>query len=216
MVRVQPLPFPYALGAWQGKLLPIPYSSGHFGEAQLLPIPYSCNTNGVLETPKLLLLQKIVKITGAKVVLSTNWRYYADLKKRLIQALESFGIECIGDTPNCGRDEQLLRPKEILAWLNAWNMAPNRPPVTQFVAIDDRLLTSEYGGENLEGTPPPGPSLEVRVKPSPPTATRVRSRLAMLACRSFCPDKLNVWHHGTCRPANDRPPDEGPIKFRRR
>lgn len=111
-----------------------------------------CNTSGVLETPKLLYLQKIVRATCAKVVLSTNWRYHADLKSRLIRVLGSFGIECIGDTPLIGDDGmQPYRPKEILAWLEAWNSSPGRPTVKQFVAVDDRLLLQEVGGEDLEG-----------------------------------------------------------------
>jgi len=110
-----------------------------------------CNPSGVLETSKLLLLQKVIRQTGAKVVLSTNWRYYAELKRKLIRVLASFGIDCIGDTPNCGPDAQLLRPLEISSWLKAWNLAAGRPPIRSFVAVDDRLLTSECGGEQLKG-----------------------------------------------------------------
>ena len=116
-----------------------------------------CNQSGVLETPKLLLLQKVVRQTGAKVVLSTNWRYYAELKRKLIRVLASFGIDCIGDTPNCGPDAQMLRPLEISSWLKAWNMASGRPPIKQFVAVDDRLLTSEVGGDQLKGARVPAP-----------------------------------------------------------
>lgn len=109
-----------------------------------------CNTDGVLESDKLALLRDVVVATQAKVVLSTNWRYYPDLKSHLIDVLESFGIDCIGDTPNCGPDSQRIRPMEIAAWLRSWQSS-DRPKITQYVAIDDRLLLSETGGERLRG-----------------------------------------------------------------
>ncbi|KAL1519995.1 hypothetical protein AB1Y20_023477 [Prymnesium parvum] len=110
-----------------------------------------CNQTGVLEPSKLTLLQKVVRKTGVKIVLSTNWRHYADLKRRLIRTLATFGIECIGDTPSCGHDSQLVRPLEIASWIKAWNLNDVRPKMEQYVAIDDRLLTSEEGGSELEG-----------------------------------------------------------------
>ena len=112
-----------------------------------------CNSNGILETPKLLLLRDIVNHTGAKIVLSTNWRYYAELKGKLLSVLDSLGLQCIGDTPHYGQDEDFVRPREILAWLKAWDSAPGRPLVTHFVALDDRDLTKELDGEHLEGAP---------------------------------------------------------------
>lgn len=110
-----------------------------------------CNGDGVLESGKLLLLQRLVRETGAKIVLSTNWRNYPDLKRRLIGALATLSIDCIGDTPNCGPDALLMRPVEILSWMQAWNLGSDRPKIKQFVVVDDRPLTSEVGGDKLEG-----------------------------------------------------------------
>mmetsp|Transcript_18002 Transcript_18002/g.40302 ORF Transcript_18002/g.40302 Transcript_18002/m.40302 type:complete len:245 (-) Transcript_18002:201-935(-) len=111
-----------------------------------------CNQENIVELPKLLHLQAIVQATRAKVVLSTNWRFYSDLKSHLIRELDSFGIECIGDTPlMSGNGLQPNRPKEILAWLQAWSNSFVRPAVQHWVAVDDRMLLQEMGGEQLEG-----------------------------------------------------------------
>lgn len=106
---------------------------------------------GHVELQKVLLLQIMVRRTGAKIVLSSNWRNHPQLKDELIQVLVGFGIEYIGDTPYCGPDSKLLRPVEILSWLHAWSLTPNRPAVKQYVVVDDRYLASEVGGDELQG-----------------------------------------------------------------
>lgn len=110
-----------------------------------------CNHAREVERSKLLLLQKVIRRTNAKVVLSTNWRLFPELKTKIILILASFGIDVIGATPLLGPDEKRLRPQEIGAWLDMWNSAPGRPKVKHFVAVDDRLLTSERHGALLKG-----------------------------------------------------------------
>ena len=58
-----------------------------------------CNMAGRLEESKLEVLNEIVKATAAKVVLSTDWRRQAVLKRQVIAALKRFDIETIGATP---------------------------------------------------------------------------------------------------------------------
>ena len=131
-----------------------------------------CNQENIVELPKLLHLQAIVQATRAKVVLSTNWRFYSDLKSHLIRELDSFGIECIGDTPlMSGNGLQPNRPKEILAWLQAWSNSFVRPAVQHWVAVDDRMLLQEMGGEQLEGRPP--------LRPAAPSPPRISSTAAL-------------------------------------
>mmetsp|Transcript_11833 Transcript_11833/g.19932 ORF Transcript_11833/g.19932 Transcript_11833/m.19932 type:complete len:340 (+) Transcript_11833:66-1085(+) len=103
-----------------------------------------CNMNGVLEEQKLTQLKRIVDATGAKVVLSTDWRRQAPLKKQLHQVLGRLGIDCIGATPMRAMF-QPVRPQEITAWLNKSNR------VSTWVAIDDRDLLREVGGAGLQG-----------------------------------------------------------------
>ena len=77
-----------------------------------------CNGVGRLEEPKLKQLQRVAEATGAKVVLSTDWRRQAPLKRRVIAALKSLNIRCIGATPQKAM-MQPIRPQEITSWLNA-------------------------------------------------------------------------------------------------
>ena len=47
-----------------------------------------------------------------------------------------------------------MRPCEIVAWLQFWNKSKTRPQVLSFVAVDDRMLTEEKGGAQLQGVLP--------------------------------------------------------------
>ncbi|KAL3932397.1 MAG: hypothetical protein SGPRY_000720 [Prymnesium sp.] len=116
-----------------------------------------CNNQGLLEQPKLELLRLVVQTTGAKIVLSTDWRRVPKLKQHLIATLTAHGMEVIGATPQ-RVGWQPVRPLEILSWLKTYNenlVAADRPIVTEFVAVDDRLLLQEQGGEGLRGATRP-------------------------------------------------------------
>ena len=58
-----------------------------------------CNMAGRLEESKLAILAEVVKKTQAKVVLSTDWRRQANLKRQVVAALNRLDIEVIGATP---------------------------------------------------------------------------------------------------------------------
>ena len=112
-----------------------------------------CNSFGRLEDKKLRILQGVCKETSAKVVLSTDWRRVPVLKQRLLATLRDYGIEAIGSTP-CRPAWQAVRPMEIVSWLAAYHEtagSADRPYVTHFVAIDDRALLQETGGDGLQG-----------------------------------------------------------------
>ena len=106
-----------------------------------------CNMAGRLEESKLSVLNSVCKATDAKVVLSTDWRRQAQLKRQVVGALKRLDIEVIGATPMRAMF-QPIRPQEILEWLSA-----NGPKfdVTSWVAIDDRDLLNEHGGAGLQG-----------------------------------------------------------------
>ena len=55
-----------------------------------------CNQYGRLEDRKLQLLRKVVKETGAKIVLSTDWRRIPKLKQLLVGTLQDYGMDVIG------------------------------------------------------------------------------------------------------------------------
>ena len=116
-----------------------------------------CNQFGRLEDRKLQLLRQVVQQTGAKIVLSTDWRRVPKLKSQLIGTLRDYGMDVIGATP-MRAPRQPVRPQEITDWCASYNqqaLANGADPITTFVAVDDRSLLQEAGGEGLRGTPHP-------------------------------------------------------------
>jgi hypothetical protein len=110
-----------------------------------------CNRVGHLEEAKLRTLREVVDRTGAHVVLSTDWRRAPKLKERLQATLHQFGIRCIGATQQLDR-YMPVRPREIVSWLEGYESQRTRqstahPPVSTWVAIDDRYLLAEEQGE---------------------------------------------------------------------
>ena len=69
-----------------------------------------CNMAGRLEEQKLANLNDIVKATQAKVVLSTDWRRQANLKRQVIATLKRLDIEVIGATENNLKNVHLKVP----------------------------------------------------------------------------------------------------------
>ena len=85
-----------------------------------------------IHAPQLKQLQRIIEETGAKIVLSSTWRLYPDLKKKVLDS----GIHFIDCTPCMRRPvgtsiEYCERGKEIQDWLD------RHPDVEDFVIIDD-------------------------------------------------------------------------------
>lgn len=109
-----------------------------------------CNNQMKLEKDKMDLLCYIVKVTGASVVISSNWRNYQSLKNKLLKELKANNIQCLGATPRYKSPN--TRPCEIIAWINAWNKDVENEVISKYVVIDDRPLLSEKGGALLEGS----------------------------------------------------------------
>ena len=110
-----------------------------------------CNDRQQLEGDKLQNLRRICKATGAKVVLSSDWRRQMPLKQKVQRALKRLGIEYAGCTRVLTTVEQVgnwrveinHRPREIRRWYGK-RSGP-------WVAIDDRDLLSETDGDQLQG-----------------------------------------------------------------
>lgn len=96
-----------------------------------------CNFRGELEEPKLKLVKRIVDASGAKVVLSSDWRRRHALKDRVNAALGELGVEMIGATPEYAMLSR-VRPKEIMSWMRSCDA-----PIAGWCAIDDRDLVLE-------------------------------------------------------------------------
>lgn len=108
---------------------------------------------GVFETHLLQNLKKVVEATGAKIVLSSDWRRHAPAREEARRALRSLGLDFIGTTP-CLSAYIAQRPTEILQWKKEHCekiRRENLEPVTSWIAIDDRLLLEERHGSALRG-----------------------------------------------------------------
>ena len=103
-----------------------------------------CNEENILVGPQLRELRRIAEATGARVVLSTNWRRYASFKRRLLRTLHRARIGCIGSTPLLA-EHLPVRPQEIIRWLRRYGSG-----VDGWVVLDDRDLLSEAGGAKLK------------------------------------------------------------------
>lgn len=91
-----------------------------------------------VDEEKLLRLKRIVETTGAKIVLSSTWRYDRDdpsLSGDFLELREAFhavGLDFYGFTPVDAIG--IRRGMEIRAWLGL------HPEVTKFVILDDELF----------------------------------------------------------------------------
>lgn len=96
--------------------------------------------NKVDET-KVRLLKEIVDKTGAKIVLSSDWRYWWDNQDEdfilLIRTLRKFGMEFLSKTPITLHG---YRGAEIYQWLNEWA----GESIEKFVILDDNSDMKPY------------------------------------------------------------------------
>ena len=110
-----------------------------------------CNQQGRLETDKLARLQRVCKLTQSRVCLSSDWRRHVSARNHVRKTLNALGIKMIGMTPI---GAPWARPREITAWLTSFNqrqVAEGKAECRAWVAVDDRLLLEEPGGEKLHG-----------------------------------------------------------------
>ena len=106
--------------------------------------------NGNIEQGLLGNLAKVVKETGAKVVLSSHWRRHPEVRQGAQEELLAGGVDMIGATPQLDEDP---RPTEILKWLwHYWQENTGQAMKhLNWVAIDDRDLLDEPDGHLLRG-----------------------------------------------------------------
>lgn len=98
-----------------------------------------------IDEEKLLRLKRIVNATGAKIVLSSTWRYDRDDPKyngdflELREAFHNVGLDFYDFTPVDAIG--IRRGMEIRAWLGL-----HRGEVDQFIILDDELFDFEERG----------------------------------------------------------------------
>ena len=97
-----------------------------------------------IDEEKLLRLKRIVDATGAKIVLSSTWRYDRDDPKyngdflELREAFQSAGLDFYDFTPVDAIG--IRRGMEIKAWLGL------HPEVERYIILDDELFDFEERG----------------------------------------------------------------------
>ena len=79
-------------------------------------------------------LQLLVKNTGAKIVVSSTWKYSDELLSKLKNVLEEYGMFVHDVTPDL--DD---KPPEIRAYLEA------HPEIEKYVVLDDDDFFKEFG-----------------------------------------------------------------------
>ena len=121
-----------------------------------------CNGAGRLEVDKLKRISMVVEKTGAKIVLSTDWRRSPPLKERVTRVLaQDVGVSVIGATMQ-GPVLRPVRPREIVSWLEGYEHERERHQAAQHDAHSeaagqagarhDELVPVE--GEDGEGAHP--------------------------------------------------------------
>mmetsp|Transcript_53606 Transcript_53606/g.149125 ORF Transcript_53606/g.149125 Transcript_53606/m.149125 type:complete len:258 (-) Transcript_53606:96-869(-) len=105
---------------------------------------------GVFEEPLLMNLKKVVEQTGAKIVLSSDWRRHPTARLEARRVLGTVGLNFIGCTP-CLSAYIAQRPTEIMQWKREHTRRADGEKVTQWIAIDDRALLEERHGQHLQG-----------------------------------------------------------------
>ncbi|CAJ1359440.1 unnamed protein product, partial [Effrenium voratum] len=104
----------------------------------------------VMEERLLQNLVRVVRETGAKIVLSSDWRRHPEARAEAQHTLNSLGLELIGCTP-CKSPYLAQRPTEILEWKRDYMRNPGAEKWENWIAIDDRELLSEQNGRFLRG-----------------------------------------------------------------
>lgn len=93
------------------------------------------------------LLQRIIKETGAKIVLSSSWRIgFTPASRNLLARFKEYGLELMDCTPELPGS---CRGDEIRQWLtdNVYNY-----DIENFVILDDEANMAEFTDKNLVQT----------------------------------------------------------------
>mmetsp|Transcript_39049 Transcript_39049/g.96748 ORF Transcript_39049/g.96748 Transcript_39049/m.96748 type:complete len:456 (-) Transcript_39049:1180-2547(-) len=102
-------------------------------------------------------LRYIIQKSGARIVLSSDWRRTKEARNEVKRILANYGMEFISCTPQHGSPYSLNRATEVLTWVEDHNRRCKEEgrdvseTVEAFVAIDDRPLIHEVEGSGMVG-----------------------------------------------------------------
>eukprot|EP00929_Paragymnodinium_shiwhaense_P085138 TRINITY_DN45591_c0_g1_i1.p1 TRINITY_DN45591_c0_g1~~TRINITY_DN45591_c0_g1_i1.p1 ORF type:complete len:247 (+),score=29.63 TRINITY_DN45591_c0_g1_i1:251-991(+) len=106
---------------------------------------------GVMEEPLLRNLKKLVDLTKAQIVLSSDWRRHPQARAEAQRMLSMVGLSFFACTP-CLSAYVAQRPTEIMQYKRDHNKQVEEDRrIVQWVAIDDRMLLEERHGNHLQG-----------------------------------------------------------------
>mmetsp|Transcript_10508 Transcript_10508/g.23648 ORF Transcript_10508/g.23648 Transcript_10508/m.23648 type:complete len:261 (-) Transcript_10508:180-962(-) len=105
---------------------------------------------GVFEEHLLHNLRRLVTQSGAKIVLSSDWRRHPQARQEAARVLATVGLSFISCTP-CLSVYLAQRPTEIMQWRLNHKKLAGAEPLSHWVAIDDRELLEERHGSHLRG-----------------------------------------------------------------
>lgn len=97
-------------------------------------------------------LRRVLRTTGAKVVLSSTWRLDSDLMDHIRSVLAKSGIETsviIGQTPDLkkpGQNSISMRAEEIMQWLTMHDAARLYGP---WVVVDDQDVPGAASSQGI-------------------------------------------------------------------
>mmetsp|Transcript_17832 Transcript_17832/g.40078 ORF Transcript_17832/g.40078 Transcript_17832/m.40078 type:complete len:296 (+) Transcript_17832:152-1039(+) len=106
--------------------------------------------HGVFEEGLLMNLKRIVDITGADIVLSSDWRRHPSARLEAKRVLNAVGLNFIACTP-CMSAFLAQRPTEIMQWKRDHSKRADAERISHWVVIDDRPLLEERHGNYLRG-----------------------------------------------------------------
>jgi hypothetical protein len=124
----------------------------------------SCNVGSQLEKKPLTQLRRVISSTRASIVLTSEWRKHAHLKKKLEAAFQACALEILDETPvihpelgtgqesaTCMKPHECYytRPQEIRTWLDSSFRSSTESREKQFVVVDDRDMVKLQDGSFL-------------------------------------------------------------------
>ena len=89
-----------------------------------------------IDVEKVKLLKRAIDETGARVVLSSSWRWYKESREKIKEQLQKHNLKFIDITPT-RTDKTLKREEEIQIWLDS------HPEVVNYVILDDEKISCE-------------------------------------------------------------------------
>eukprot|EP01120_Amphizonella_sp_Union-15-10_P014529 TRINITY_DN7063_c0_g1_i1.p1 TRINITY_DN7063_c0_g1~~TRINITY_DN7063_c0_g1_i1.p1 ORF type:complete len:166 (+),score=28.01 TRINITY_DN7063_c0_g1_i1:111-608(+) len=108
------------------------------------------NNRGVFSKEALKQLKRVLQLTGAKVVLSSNWKRTQESIEKLNKELLDMGAETVfGTTPELDYETSISssRVKEIEKWLDDYE-TKNGEKIVYWAAVDD-LDLGKVGSERF-------------------------------------------------------------------